>query len=76
MTAGGLRLVAWGLLLGSAAALAATRLLESLLFGVRSTDLVTYASIAAVMLAVGLVAGAVPARRAAKTDPIEALRTD
>jgi predicted permease len=76
VTGGGLRLVAWGLVLGSAAALAATRLLESLLFGIRPTDPPTYAAIAAIMLAVGLAAGAVPARRAAKTDPIEALRSE
>ena len=76
VTGGGLRLVAWGLVLGSAAALAATRLLESLLFGVRPSDPPTYAAIAAVMLAVGLAAGAVPARRAARTDPIEALRSE
>ena len=76
VTGGGLRLVAWGLVLGCVAALAATRLLESLLFGVRPTDPPTYAAIAAVMLAVGLAAGALPARRAAKTDPIEALRSE
>jgi putative ABC transport system permease protein len=73
---GGLRLVAWGLLLGTAAALAASRLLESLLFGVHATDPPTYAAIAAVMLGVGLLAGALPARRASKIDPIEALRSE
>ena len=76
VTGGGLRLVGLGLLLGSAAALAATRLLESLLFEVRSSDPVTYAAIAAIMLAVGLAAGTLPARRAAKIDPIEALRNE
>ena len=76
VTGGGLRLVVLGLALGSAAALAATRLLESLLFEVRASDPVTYAAIAAVMLGVGLAAGALPARRATKIDPIEALRTE
>jgi ABC-type antimicrobial peptide transport system permease subunit len=76
VTGGGLRLVAWGLLLGTAAALAATRLLDSLLFGVRPSDPPTYAAIAAVMLGVGLLAGALPARRASKIDPIEALRSE
>jgi ABC-type antimicrobial peptide transport system permease subunit len=76
VTGGGLKLVALGLVLGTIAALAATRLLESLLFEVRATDPVTYAAIAAVMLGVGLLAGALPARRAAKIDPIEALRTE
>jgi putative ABC transport system permease protein len=76
VTGGGVKLVVWGLALGSAAALAATRLLESLLFEIRPTDPVTYAAIAAVMLTVGLFAGAVPARRAAKIDPVEALRSE
>jgi putative ABC transport system permease protein len=73
---GGVKLVAWGLVLGSAGALAATRLLESLLFGVRASDPLTYGAIAAVMLSVGIVAGALPARRAATVDPIEALRSE
>jgi len=76
VTGGGVKLVLLGLGIGSAAALAATRLLESLLFEVRPTDPVTYAGIAAVMLAAGALAGAIPARKASKIDPIEALRTD
>ena len=76
VTGGGVKLVLLGLGIGTAAALAATRLLESLLFEVRPTDPATYAGIAAVMLAAGALAGAIPARKASKIDPIEALRTD
>ena len=76
VTGGGVKLVLLGLAIGSAAALGATRLLESLLFEVRPTDPATYAGIAAVMLASGVIAGAVPARRATKIDPIEALRAE
>jgi putative ABC transport system permease protein len=76
VTGGGVKLVLLGLGIGTAAALAVTRLLESLLFEVRPTDPATYAAIAAVMLAAGALAGAIPARRASKIDPIEALRTD
>jgi putative ABC transport system permease protein len=73
---GGLRLVVLGLAVGIAASLAATRLIASLLFEVRPTDPPTYAAMAAVFLAVGLVAGAIPARRAARIDPLEALRSE
>jgi putative ABC transport system permease protein len=76
VTGGGVKLVLLGLLLGSAAALGATRLLESLLFEVRPTDPLTYAGIAVVMLGAGFLAGALPARKASKIDPIEALRSE
>ena len=76
VTGGGVKLVLLGLVLGSAAALGATRLLESLLFEVRPTDPATYAGIAAVMLGAGVLAGALPARKAAKIDPIDALRSE
>ena len=73
---GGLRLVAIGLALGVAASLAAGRAVSGLLFEVRPTDLATYAGIAAVMLATGLAAGTIPARRASRIDPASALRGD
>jgi len=73
---GGLRLVVLGLAAGIAASLIATRLIASLLFEIRPTDLPTYAGMAAIFLAVGFVAGAIPARRAARIDPLEALRGD
>jgi putative ABC transport system permease protein len=70
----GLALAAIGLALGLAAALAVTRLLSSLLFSVRPTDPLTFVSLAALLLAVAGVASFLPARRAARVDPIEALR--
>jgi predicted permease len=73
---GGLRLVVLGLAAGTAASLLATRLISGLLFEIRPTDPPTYLGIAGVLLAVGLAAGALPARHAARIDPIEALRSE
>ncbi|MGE0454954.1 MAG: ADOP family duplicated permease [Vicinamibacteria bacterium] len=70
----GLVALAAGLLLGALAALGAGRLLSGLLFGVEPKDPVSYAAAAGVLLAVGLAACLLPARRAAATDPMTALR--
>jgi predicted permease len=69
-------LTAAGLLLGVPAALAAGPLVGSLLFGVGPRDAVVVAGAAALMLAVAVAAGAVPARRAARVDVLSALRQD
>jgi len=52
------------------------QLLESLLFGVRSTDWPTFAGAAVVLLAIGAAAAYWPARRAARVDPMIALRVE
>jgi macrolide transport system ATP-binding/permease protein len=59
---------------GLVGALAVTRMLRSLLYGVSATDLVSFGAAAAVVLAVALVASWIPSWRAARTDPIAALR--
>jgi predicted permease len=69
-------LVAVGVLIGVAAALGATRWIASLLFGVPAHDPVTYGGIALLLLAVAVVASLLPARRAAKVDPMVALRCE
>jgi ABC-type antimicrobial peptide transport system permease subunit len=63
-----------GLVVGLAAALALTRFLSSLLYGVTATDPITYAAIALFLAGIAFAASYVPSLRAAKVDPIEALR--
>jgi putative ABC transport system permease protein len=70
----GLRLAAVGLAAGLAGALALTRLLAGLVYGVSTTDPLTYAALSLFLLLVALLACLVPARRAAKVDPLVALR--
>ncbi len=69
-------LIAAGLALGLAGSLWAARFVETLLFHLEARDPVTFAGAAAVLVAVGVLAAWMPARRAARLDPVAALRTD
>lgn len=70
------RLVGMGIALGVAGTLALTRFLEGMLFGVSSTDMVTFAGTALVLGAVAVFASLIPAWRAARIDPVTALRQE
>jgi len=72
----GARVTLVGLLFGIVAALASTRVLDSLLFGVGALDAMTLIVMSSVMVAVALLASYVPARRASSVDPMESLRAD
>jgi ABC-type antimicrobial peptide transport system permease subunit len=69
-------LTAAGLALGLGAALALSRVMSALLFGVSSADPITFAAVGATLGAVALLATYLPARSASRVDPIAALRTD
>jgi ABC-type antimicrobial peptide transport system permease subunit len=72
----GARVLVFGVVLGVAAALGATRALGSLLFGVEALDASTFLAMSGAMIGVGLLASWVPAWRASNVDPIESLRGD
>jgi predicted permease len=72
----GMKLVLIGLAIGLAVALALTHLLKSLLFGVSTTDPLTFIGIMLLLMMVALLACWIPARRATKVDPLVALRCE
>jgi predicted permease len=76
VVAQGARVVGLGVVIGVVVALAFTRALGSLLFGVKTVDALTFVGMSASMVAIGLLASYVPARRASRVDPIESLRGD
>ena len=70
------RLVAMGVALGAAGAVAAARLMQSLLFGTTPWDAPTLGAVAVVLAAAAMLASYLPARRAASVNPIDALRVE
>ena len=65
-----------GVVVGVLGAVALTKYIQTLLFGVQRLDVAAFAGMSAVMLAVALLASYVPARRASRVDPVVALRND
>ena len=72
----GLKLASIGLAVGGAASIAVSGILERFLFGVGTTDPITFLAVGGGMVAVAVVAAAVPARRATRRHPAEALHAD
>jgi ABC-type antimicrobial peptide transport system permease subunit len=70
----GLMMTLVGIVIGTAGAFAITRKMTALLFGIASTDAMTYVSVAITLLAVTFVACSIPALRASRVDPLVALR--
>ena len=72
----GLKLVLIGVVMGLVGAFILTRMMASLLYGVTATDSLTFVSVSSVLIAAGLLASYLPARRATKVDPMIALRCE
>ena len=76
VVASGAKLAGLGLVAGLAGAAGLTRLLQGLLYGTEPLDPLTFAGTSLVLLAVGLTASYIPARRAAAVDPVESMRAE
>jgi ABC-type antimicrobial peptide transport system permease subunit len=76
MLGDGLRPAFYGLVLGLAASVGAVRLIESMLYGTKPLDPAIFAAVAAMLLAVAALACLLPAWRASRIDPMQALRTE
>ena len=72
----GMRLTLIGISLGVVGALSTSRMLNSVLFGIKATDFTTTTTVSCLLIAVAFLASYVPARRAAKVDPMVALRNE
>ncbi|HEU0253476.1 MAG TPA: ADOP family duplicated permease, partial [Pyrinomonadaceae bacterium] len=72
----GFRLVLIGLVLGTLGAFGLTRLIRSLMFGVTPNDPLTFVAVSSLLIAITIAAGALPALRATKLDPLKALRSE
>ena len=72
----GLKPILVGVILGLAAALALSRVVSSLIYGVRATDPLTFAAVALLLLLVGIFATIVPACRATRIEPVRILREE
>jgi putative ABC transport system permease protein len=72
----GLRLTLAGVAIGLVAAVGVTRVMKNMLFGLSTTDPLTFVSISLLLVAVALVASYLPALRATRVDPVVALRTE
>ena len=72
----GLALVGAGLAVGLAGAVALTRFMQSLLYGVTPTDPITFVGVSAILVSAAAAASLIPARRATRIDPITALRAE
>jgi putative ABC transport system permease protein len=72
----GLTYAAFGVLAGTAGGLVATRLMRQIVYEVPTTDPLTYIAVAFIGLSIAFLASWIPARRAARTDPLRALRSD
>lgn len=72
----GMELAALGVILGLAGALALTRVIATLLFGISATDVATFSAVPLILITSALVACYIPAWRATKVDPVVALREE
>jgi predicted permease len=72
----GFRLVLVGLVIGVAGAYGLTRMIRSLMFGVTPNDPLTFIAVSSLLIAITIAAGAIPALRATKLDPLKALRSE